>query len=169
MAKRIWLDGYETLDDILAPDLKVLFVGYNPSLYAVEQGHYYARKANRFWEDLLEAGWVDRILRARGEDEQLLRYGIGLTDLIKRPSANIDDLHAHEFRQGFARLAMLVERYSPRIICFNGLGLGQLFVKAGLDFPSTRVCAVPSSSPRNQGMRARRLLDLTELRRMVPE
>lgn len=169
MAKRIWLDGCETLDDILDSDLRVLFVGYNPSLYAVEQGHYYARRANRFWEDLYAVGFVDRLLREPGDDESLLRYGLGLTDVVKRPSANIDDISEEEFRQGFERLNGLIESYRPRIVCFNGLGLGKRFSKQGELPPGTRSCSLPSSSPRNRGMRERRLLELQELKRLVDE
>ena len=94
MAHRIQIDDYETLEDLLTQGLDVLFVGYNPNPLAVAEGHYYARKANRFWEDLHEAGFVPDIFRAPGEDRRILDHGVGLTDVIKRPTPTIDGLGA---------------------------------------------------------------------------
>ena len=44
------------LPDIIAPGLAVLFVGFNPSVYAALRGHYYARPGNRFYHLLHRAG-----------------------------------------------------------------------------------------------------------------
>ena len=41
-----------SLPDLLQNELDVVFVGINPSLYSVAQGHYFARKTNRFWPAL---------------------------------------------------------------------------------------------------------------------
>jgi len=38
-----------TLPDYLQPGLDLVFVGINPGLYSVRQGHYFARSTNRFW------------------------------------------------------------------------------------------------------------------------
>ena len=107
MAHRITIDGVETLEDLIGPGLDVLFVGYNPNPLAVEAGHYYARKANRFWEDLHEAGFVPAVFRGPGEDRRILEFGVGLTDVIKRPTPTIDGLTAADFRAGFDRLAFV--------------------------------------------------------------
>lgn len=157
MAARITLDGVLTLEDLLAESLDVLFVGYNPNPYAVEHGHYYARRANRFWEDLHEAGFVPRILRGPGEDREILAHGLGLTDVIKRPTPTIDGLGADEFKRGFARLDDLLARYRPRIACFNGLGLRERYQRWGRPPEGLLIRAVPSTSPRNNGLRAARL------------
>ena len=37
----------ETLPDLLREGLAIVFVGINPSVYSVRQGHYFARKTNR--------------------------------------------------------------------------------------------------------------------------
>lgn len=174
----IWIDGIETLDDIIAEGLDVLFVGYNPNLYAVEQRHYYARRANRFWEDLHEAGLVPRVLRGPGEDVEILAHGLGLTDAVKRPSPNIDALTPEDFRIGFARLDALIARYGPRIVCFNGVGLleryrrrtvAPLAGRLAITSPGVLVRAVPSTSPRNNApaFRERRLSAFRELRALV--
>lgn len=167
MAERIWLDGVLTLEDLIQEDLDVLFVGYNPNPLAVEAGHYYYRKANRFWEDLHAAGLVPRVLRGPGEDRELLRYGLGVTDAIKRPTPTIDGLTAEDFRAGFRRLDGLLARYRPRIVCFNGLGLHERYAKWGAPPAGIRIHAVPSTSPRNNGLRAQRLEAFRQLKAMV--
>src|SRR5689334_21275590 len=92
MANRILWNGVETLEDLIQAGLDVLFVGYHPNPLAVAEGHYYFRKANRFWEDLHEAGFVPRVFRGPGEDRLILDHGVGLTDVIKRPTPTIDGL-----------------------------------------------------------------------------
>ncbi|MNK88613.1 G/U mismatch-specific DNA glycosylase [compost metagenome] len=167
MAARITLDGVLTLEDLLAEGLDVLFVGYNPNPYAVEHGHYYARKANRFWEDLCEAGFVPRVLRGPGEDREILAHGLGLTDVIKRPTPTIDGLGSEEFKRGFARLDDLLTRYTPRFVCFNGLGLGERYQRWGRPPEGVQVRALPSTSPRNNGLRAERLAAFKALKAEV--
>lgn len=169
MAHQTTLDGFLTLDDIIADGLDVLFCGYNPNPLAVESRHYYARKANRFWEDLHEAGFVPRVLRGPGEDLEILDYGLGLTDAIKRPTPNIDGLTAADFKAGFARLHGLLDRHRPRVLCFNGLGLLARFERFGAAPEGVTVFAVPSTSPRNNGRRAERLEAFRALRELVLE
>lgn len=157
MANRIWLNGYQTLDDILGEGIELLFIGYNPSPIAVERGHYYARKSNRFWEDLHEVGLVSKVLRGPDEDLELLNYGIGLADIVKRPTPNIDEVSKEEFRQGVQRLDELLGRYRPNILCFNGLGLLKMYQQWGNPPSDVQVYGIPSSSPRVIGMREKRL------------
>ena len=169
MAQRILLDGHETLEDLITDGLDVLFVGYNPNPLAVASGHYYARKANRFWEDLHEAGFVPRVLRGPGEDRLILEHGVGLTDMIKRPTPTIEGLSAAEFRQGIQRLDGLLARHRPRVVCFNGLGLLTRYQRSGHPPPGTIVRAVPSTSPRNNGLRAQRLAAFKEVKALVDQ
>lgn len=157
MAHVITVDGQLTLADILAEDLDVLFVGYNPNPLAVAERHYYARKANRFWEDLYEAGLVPFILRGPDDDLRLPEYGYGLTDLVKRPSPTIDALSRADMQDGCRRLDGLLERWRPRIVCFNGLGLMAAYRRWGRPPEGVLLHVVPSTSPRNNGRRQARL------------
>src|SRR5687767_7349007 len=80
-----------TIPDVIAPDLRVLFCGINPSLYSAAVGHHFARPGNRFWPALHGAGFTDRLLHA-SEDAELLRYGCGITNVAARATARADEL-----------------------------------------------------------------------------
>ncbi|MBS2030668.1 MAG: mismatch-specific DNA-glycosylase [Deltaproteobacteria bacterium] len=109
-----------TLPDYFVHRPRLLVVGLNPASYAVRVGHYYARRSNRFWRLLVESGLAPGPL-AREDDHRLPSLGIALTDLCKRPTPNVDDVTADEFRAGRARLARIARRISPGVIAFNGL------------------------------------------------
>ncbi len=47
-----------TLDDVIAPNLDVLFVGINPGLWSGATGHHFARPGNRFWRAIQLAGFT---------------------------------------------------------------------------------------------------------------
>jgi double-stranded uracil-DNA glycosylase len=111
-----------TLPDLVARGLRVLFVGFNPSIRAARVGHYYAGRSNRFWAMLAGAGLTPRLLRPE-EDRSLLGMGIGITDLVKRPTRSAAEIGRAEYREGVARLMTLVEALRPQVICYNGKGV----------------------------------------------
>ncbi|MDP9349887.1 MAG: mismatch-specific DNA-glycosylase, partial [Gemmatimonadota bacterium] len=80
-----------TLPDVIAPGLRVLFCGINPGLYTAVVGHHFARPGNRFWKALHSAGFTDRLL-APAEEQELLRYGCGITNVADRPTAAAAEL-----------------------------------------------------------------------------
>ena len=108
------------LPDVVAPDLDVLFCGINPSLSSAERGHHFARPGNRFWPALHLAGLTPRRLRPE-EDRELLRYGLGVTNLVDRPTRTAAELSAEELRAGAAALGELVARYRPRAVAVLGV------------------------------------------------
>lgn len=109
------------LSDVIAPDLKVLFVGINPGLYSGWSGHHFARPGNRFWPALHAAGFTSRQLHP-SEQRELLRGGFGVSNLVNRATATADALAPEEFVAGRKRLAAKVRRYRPRIVAFLGMG-----------------------------------------------
>lgn len=111
-----------TLPDLLGPGIRLLFVGYNPSVRSAVLGHYYAGRNNRFWDLLAAAGLTPRRL-AFTEDALLPGLGIGITDLVKRPTRAAHDVTPAEFRAGAARVRTLVERLRPEVVAFNGKGV----------------------------------------------
>ncbi|HYJ80891.1 MAG TPA: mismatch-specific DNA-glycosylase [Longimicrobiaceae bacterium] len=111
-----------TLPDLLAPGLRLLFVGYNPSVRAARLGHYYAGRNNRFWDLLAAAGLTPRRF-AFEEDALLPGLGIGVTDLVKRPTRSAAELTPAELRAGAERVRLLVAELRPRVVCYNGKGV----------------------------------------------
>jgi double-stranded uracil-DNA glycosylase len=119
---------FETLPDYLATGLEIVFIGINPGLYSVQKGHYFARGTSRFWRALSASKLSERIRLTLGvetlrpeHDAELLRFGIGFTDLIKRPTANVSDLSPGEFGEWAPVLVKKLETYSPQVACFHGM------------------------------------------------
>ncbi|RZU31910.1 G/U mismatch-specific DNA glycosylase [Blastococcus saxobsidens] len=108
------------LPDVVAPGLDVLFCGINPSLMSAERGHHFARPGNRFWPALHRAGLTPRQL-APEEDRELLRYGLGVTNLVDRPTRTAAELSADELRAGAEALTALVTTYRPRVLAVLGI------------------------------------------------
>lgn len=107
---------------ILRPGLQVVFVGFNPSPRAAEVGHYYAHPRNRFWELLSESGLTPRRLRAE-EDVLLPTFGLGLTDVVDRPTPGAGDLSAAELREGGAAVRQRLAGVLPRWAAYTGRGV----------------------------------------------
>lgn len=110
----------KTVPDILAPNLKVLFCGINPSLYSAAVGHHFARPGNRFWKTLHGAGFTDRLL-SPVEDHTLLLRGHGLTNIVDRATARADELSSAELIAGQQQLALKVQHYQPQFLAILGV------------------------------------------------
>ena len=108
------------LPDVVVPGLDVLFCGINPSLVSAERGHHFARPGNRFWPALHLAGLTPRRLTPE-EDRELLRYGLGVTNIVDRPTRAAAELTPAELRAGAAALADLVARHRPRTLAVLGI------------------------------------------------
>src|SRR5262249_43214453 len=109
-----------TVPDLLAPGLRVLFCGINPSLYSAAVGHHFARPGNRFWPTVHAAGFTDRLL-APFEERELLARGYGITNLVARATAAADELADEELRAGARTLGRKVRRHRPRVVAFLGI------------------------------------------------
>ena len=106
--------------DVIAPGLKVLFVGINPGLYSAAIGHHFGRPGNRFWPALHRAGFTERRL-SPFEERELLDSGGGITNIVDRATASADELSVEELRRGARRLKRKIRRYRPRIVAFVGV------------------------------------------------
>ena len=107
--------------DVIAPGLRVLFVGINPGLYTAWTGHHFARPGNRFWPTLHLAGFSPKQL-APSEQAELLKEGYGITNLVNRATATAEEVNPAEFVEGRAHLAAKVRKYRPKIVAFLGVG-----------------------------------------------
>jgi TDG/mug DNA glycosylase family protein len=158
-----------SLPDLLREGLDLVFIGINPSLYSVAQGHYFARKTNRFWPAFSRSILSEPVRRALGvaqlepmHDTILLTHGIGFTDVVKRASARADEVSAQEFASGAHDLAARLKRFQPRIACFHGMMGYRPFIRVhSPDQPPpvlgeqpyrigrTRLFVIPNPSPAN--------------------
>ena len=109
-----------TVPDLVAPGLNVLLCGINPSLMSAAIGHHFGNPANRLWPALHLSGFTPRRLHPT-ESHDLLRYGVGITNLVMRATATAAELSAAEIRAGVGPLTALAERYEPRYVAFRGL------------------------------------------------
>jgi TDG/mug DNA glycosylase family protein len=108
------------LRDVIAPGLDVLFCGINPSLISAERGHHFARPGNRFWPALHGSGFTPRLLSPY-EDMELLDYGLGVTNMVDRPTRAADELSDEELQAGLKGLTALAARYEPAVIAVVGI------------------------------------------------
>ncbi|WP_328429189.1 G/U mismatch-specific DNA glycosylase [Streptomyces sp. NBC_00443] len=106
--------------DVVADGLHVLFCGINPGLMTAATGHHFARPGNRFWPVLHLSGFTPRLLKP-SEQEELLSYGLGITNVVARASARADELSAQEYRDGGRLLATKVARLRPRWLAVVGV------------------------------------------------
>src|SRR5947209_3979760 len=109
-----------TIPDLVGPNVRVLLVGINPSLYSGWTETHFARPGNRLWRTLHEAGLTDRRLHPSDAD-QILAAGLGITNLVARATARADELSDDEVRRGVTPLRHLVRRIQPAYVAFLGI------------------------------------------------
>jgi TDG/mug DNA glycosylase family protein len=109
----------KTLPDYLRKGMKLVIVGCNPTESSVRAGHYYAGRGNAFWPTLFESGVVPEPFDYP-DDRRVIEFGVGLTDLVKRPTKTVEELKREDFAEGRIVLAQKLVEFSPRVIAFNG-------------------------------------------------
>jgi TDG/mug DNA glycosylase family protein len=114
--------GIEPISDHLQEHLRILFVGYNPSIRSGETGHHYANPSNRFYRILFQAGLTPRLYKPQ-EDKDLLQLGYGFTNIVARPSLTAAEITPEEYREGRLLLRQKILTYLPSVVCFVGKGV----------------------------------------------
>ena len=164
------------LPDFLRPGLDLVVVGINPGTKSAATGHHYAGPGNHFWPLLYESGLVSERL-SYAEDQRVLEWGIGLTNMVDRPSASISDLSLDELRDGAVRLRAKIDQYEPRVTCFNGKRIYEVFAAHTCTFGTqpervgdSIIYVMPSTSARTASyQRADKLRYFQDLKRVVDE
>jgi TDG/mug DNA glycosylase family protein len=144
-----------TLPDYLPKGSKLVIVGINPSLVAARTGLYYSGRGNQFWSLLHDSGLVPEPLKP-ADTGRINEFGIGLTDLVKRPTKGSSDLSTREFTEGRDVLNRKLKAIGcPRVIVFNGKIVYEQFTKRKCDYGlqkdllhGARVYVLPSTSTR---------------------
>jgi len=164
-----------TIPDLVAPGLRVLFAGINPSLYSAATGYHFARPGNRFWPALHQSGFTDRQLQP-AEQRLLLDVGLGITNVVARATARADELDAEELRAGGAALTAAAARLEVSWLAVLGVtayraafGQPRAVVGPRRDLPGgPRVWILPNPSGLNAHWSAPRLAEaFAELRKAV--
>ena len=109
-----------TLPDVIGPNLSVLLVGINPSLYSAVVGHHFARPGNRFWPALYKAGITDSQM-SPFDDQSLLSVGIGITNVFAEATARADELTTQQLNRGAVELKAKIRHWRPNCVCFLGI------------------------------------------------
>lgn len=107
------------LPDLVRPGLRVLFCGYNPSLYAADHGVPFGRPGNRFWPAALATGLVTV---DRDPFHAVTNDAVGFTDLVKRATVAAAELNRDELRAGLDRVRAICEWLAPEVVCVLGVG-----------------------------------------------
>ncbi len=110
----------KTVPDVIARNLRVLFVGINPGLYTAAVGHHFARPGNRFWPALHQSGFTDRKF-SPFEERKLLKLGLGVTNLVTPATASATELSREDFIRGGRALRRKLRRYRPKIVAILGI------------------------------------------------
>jgi TDG/mug DNA glycosylase family protein len=139
------------LEDLLAPNLRLVVCGSAAGQRSAEVGHYYAGRGNKFWTTLAATGLTSRQL-APAEYKLLLGFGIGLTDVVKGQAGR--DAVVDFSRSDPKELARKLEQLSPQYLCFNGKRAARVFLgRTKLEFgvqpervDSTSIFVAPSTS-----------------------
>ena len=113
---------FRSLPDFIQQDLNILSIGLNPSINSVRAGFYFATPTNRFWKALNLSDLVEEPLipGLAGHEVLLEEYGVGFTDVVKRPSPGASDLRAADFRYWVPVLEQKLLDLKPRVAWFHG-------------------------------------------------
>jgi TDG/mug DNA glycosylase family protein len=110
----------KTVPDVIAKNLRVLFCGINPGLYSGATGCHFARPGNRFWPALYASGFTPKLL-SPFEERELLKQGLGITNVVRRATNAASELSNEELVKGGRLLQQKVRRYRPRFLAVLGV------------------------------------------------
>jgi TDG/mug DNA glycosylase family protein len=141
--------------DVLAPGLRIVFVGINPGRVSAAAGAHFANPRNDFWR-LLHAAKLTSRLYAPQEQLALLEEGIGVTNAAYRTTPGSGDLRRADFAGSAERLEGIARELRPAWLAFVGKEAyrGAFGARPDLGLQNdtlggTRLFVLPSTSPAN--------------------
>jgi TDG/mug DNA glycosylase family protein len=141
--------------DVLAPDLRIVFVGINPGRVSAAARAHFANPRNDFWR-LLHAARLTSRLYAPEEQFSLLEEGVGVTNAAYRMTPGSGDLRRADFVGSAERLERIARDLRPWWLAFVGKeayrGAFGTRPELGLQertLGDTRLFVLPSTSPAN--------------------
>eukprot|EP00055_Hartaetosiga_balthica_P015378 m.90474 g.90474 ORF g.90474 m.90474 type:complete len:306 (-) comp8850_c1_seq25:2563-3480(-) len=116
------------LPDILCDKLLVLIVGINPGVWSSAKGRHYGGPGNHFWPCLNASGILPQGTQFSCENDiSCVNHGIGFANMVARTTRGMADLSRTEIEGGTSNIKRIAAIYKPKIICFNGKGIYQIF------------------------------------------
>ena len=162
-----------SLPDHLRKGMKLVIVGCNPSESSVRVGHYYAGRGNEFWPVLFKSGVVPEPFDYH-DDRRVIEFGIGLTDLVKRPTKGVEELKREDFAEGRIVLSQKLEEFTPHVVAFNGKLTYEQFAQRRCKYGMQKellygahVYVLPSTSGANNKFKNEKLVHFRKLARLV--
>ena len=141
--------------DVLAPDLRIVFVGINPGRVSAAARAHFANPRNDFWRLLHAARLTSRLYEPQ-EQFALLGEGIGVTNAAYRTTPGSGDLRSADFAGSAERLGRIANELRPGWLAFVGKEAyrGAFGERAALGlqertFGETKLFVLPSTSPAN--------------------
>jgi TDG/mug DNA glycosylase family protein len=110
--------------DVLAPGLDLVLCGTAPSPVSFRERAYYANPGNGFWRTLHAVGLLPELLTPKRYPE-VLRHGIGLTDLNKTEYGSDHELTPLAMDR--ESVAGKLRRYQPAAVAFTSKNAAMLF------------------------------------------
>jgi TDG/mug DNA glycosylase family protein len=163
----------KTLPDYLRKGMKLVIVGCNPTESSVRVGHYYAGRDNPFWPALYEGKVVPEPFDYH-DDKRVIEFGIGMTDLVKKPTKTPDQLGREDFAEGRIVLSQKLEEFTPHVVAFNGKSVFEQFAQRKCTYGlqkgtlyGARVYVLPATTGHDTQGRAERLKHFRKLAQLV--
>ena len=139
------------MQDRIAPGVKLLFVGINPGVRSATTGHHFAGPSNRFWKLLWEARLTPEPF-THEDDVRLPELGMGVTNLVARPSPGIDVLKPAEYVAGWKILEQKIAHFRPAVVALVGVTLWRAILPLVLQDPDKRAQAARVKCPGPQSL-----------------
>lgn len=143
------------MPDVVAPGLRVLFVGINPGVQTARERRHFANPRNVFWGALHASGLTPARIDPVAQDA-LLPLGLGITNSVMRATPGSADVTREDVARGRGRLARVVREARPAWLAFVGkeayrMATGRKEAPLGEAEPweGARTFVLPSTSPRN--------------------
>jgi double-stranded uracil-DNA glycosylase len=141
--------------DVLAPDLRIVFVGINPGRVSAAAHAHFANPRNDFWRLLHAARLTSRLYEPQ-EQFALLGEKIGVTNAAYRTTPGSGDLRRADFAGSAERLERIARELKPTWLAFVGKETYRGVFSARADLgvqerklAETNLFVLPSTSPAN--------------------
>jgi len=144
--------------DILAPNLRLLFVAINPSPLSAATLRPFSSATNAFWRLLFVSG-LTPVLISPDQSRTLLEFGCGLISLAERATRLASEVFHHERKDGAVRVREIIRRVKLEVVALLGPTIAPLFLdsheRTGVGWKTTRleasdVFVLPNPSGRNR-------------------